>query len=130
MEARESHKWEEAVEMVDFAVTVCEEQLRAGRHFVFEHPLSASSWKLPSLKKLMKRSETLHIVSHVCAFGMNASDTFGEAAVVKPTRLLTNFETMYGRVSARCFRDCRHVHSDGRNKAKAAINPHGLIDAV
>ena len=38
--------WKEAVEMVQFAFKCCEEQRKNGRLFLFEHPLTASSWKL------------------------------------------------------------------------------------
>ena len=45
-------EWHRAVGMVEFAVTVCETQMRAGRHFAFEHPLTATSWKLDCLVRL------------------------------------------------------------------------------
>ena len=37
---------------VEMAVNICLAQHEAGRKFVFEHPSSASSWNLPSLRRL------------------------------------------------------------------------------
>ena len=49
-------EWLDAVRMVNTAVRIAEMQLDGGRHFVFEHPLTASSWRLPRLKRLRRRA--------------------------------------------------------------------------
>ena len=41
--------WAEAIAFVDFAMELAEVQRVAGRSFVFEHPQSATSWKLSKL---------------------------------------------------------------------------------
>ena len=46
--ARGSHQWnkeyEKAEKMLEFAMKVALKQHRAGRYFLFEHPVHASSW--------------------------------------------------------------------------------------
>ena len=37
---------QEAVGLIKFALELCEIQRRAGRHYIFEQPLSARSWQL------------------------------------------------------------------------------------
>ena len=46
------NEWLHAVRMVNVAVRIAELQLDGLRHFLFEHPLTASSWKLPSFRRL------------------------------------------------------------------------------
>ena len=115
-ETTDMQKWRDAVEMVDFAVTVCEEQRNAGRLFVLEQPLAASSWKLPSLKKSMRRPGTLQAVRHTCAFGVKAGELFGTPPAMKPTRFLTNSKAIHGKLIAVA--------------AKAASYPQGLVDVI
>jgi site-specific DNA-cytosine methylase len=45
-----------AIEMINFGVEMCLLQLKANRHFVFEHPASATSWKLTSLAALSRKT--------------------------------------------------------------------------
>ena len=54
---RDAEAMQKAVEMVNFAVKMCMAQVRAGRLFVFEHPASASSWRLPSLVEMVPPSD-------------------------------------------------------------------------
>ena len=44
---------------VEMAVNMCLAQHEAGRKFVFDHPASASSWNLPSLRRLADISGTI-----------------------------------------------------------------------
>eukprot|EP00973_Karenia_brevis_P084114 11670821-Karenia_brevis.AAC.1 len=44
-------KWEQAVEHVSFCMKLYSIQIEAGRYFLHEHPLSASSWQLPSVEQ-------------------------------------------------------------------------------
>ena len=122
--------WQDALEMVDFAVKVCRMQAKAGRYFLFEHPLCATSWKLTSLAKLKKEVGVMGAVSDMCAFGMKAADQWGEAYAKKPTRFLTNSKAIMEKVSNRCPGDHRHVPLVGGRANAAAEYPDKLIDAI
>ena len=87
---RAPEKYEQAVALVDIAVNMCAEQCRAGRVFVFEHPLGASSWRLPSLMRLRKMSGVQQATIHQCAYGLTSTDAEGIGLVLKPTRCVTN----------------------------------------
>ena len=71
-------KMEKAIKMVEFAVEMCIAQHRAGRLFVFEHPLSASSWKLPCLERLASLPGMRYAVFDMCRFGMKQEDKEGK----------------------------------------------------
>ena len=51
-EHEEKQRIREAIMLLNFGVSVCEYQLKQGRHFVFEHPVGASSWGCRKLKGL------------------------------------------------------------------------------
>jgi len=123
-------KWREAVELVSFAVEVCKEQARAGRKFVFEHPLTASSWALESLTNLMSMPGVEKVTTHMCAFGMKSQDLFGEDPVMKPTRFLTNSIAIRDKLNRRCEGAHRHVHLMSGRAAAAAVYPQALVDAI
>ena len=101
--------WLHAVRMVNVAVHAAHLQLDGGRHFVFEHPLSASSWRLPALRRLRARAGVTETTVHMCAFGLTSRDHFGEAPVLKPTRILTSSWAIRDAVAKKCSRDHRHV---------------------
>ena len=123
-------KWKEAVDMVDFAVEVCLEQLKAGRHFVFEHPLSATSWRVTRLDELRKTKGVHEATGHMCAYGMRARDLYGEAPVMKPTRYLTSSRSIQEKLCRRCEGGHRHVQLVSGRAAKAAVYPQELVDAI
>ena len=102
-------EWLHAVRMVNVAVRIAEIQLDAGRHFVFEHPLTARSWKLPSLRRLRSRAGVCEAVAHMCQFGLESSDKEGMGLAKKPTRLLTSSTAIRDMLSRRCPGDHRHV---------------------
>ncbi len=39
---------------LNFVCSLYEEQVRAGRHFIHEHPTMATSWEEPAVKRVMK----------------------------------------------------------------------------
>ena len=45
----------EGMEHLAFAVRLCHEQLKAGRHFVLEHPVAARSWSLQTMRWLERK---------------------------------------------------------------------------
>ena len=118
-----------AVALVEFAVELCMIQHKAGRWFVFEHPASATSWRLPCLKQLTSERGMYEVVLHMCQFGMTQHDAQGEGLVKKPTRVYTNSEAIDGLLDRQCDGLHRHIQlMNGRAKAAAAY-PTALSDA-
>ena len=101
--------WQDALEMVEFSVKICRMQAKAGRYFLFEHPLNATSWKVTSLSKLKKEHGVFEAIGDMCAFGMKAADGWGEGYARKPTRFLTNSKAIFEKLSSRCPGEHRHV---------------------
>ena len=60
------------------------EQMRSGRHFLHEHPLTATSWTVDSIRKLAHSPLVYNVVAHMCAFGMQSRDRKGEGFAKKP----------------------------------------------
>ena len=102
-------EWLEAVRMVNVAVRIAELQLDGNRHFIFEHPLTASSWKLPSLRRLRARAGVCEAVVHMCMFGLVSTDSSSTAPAKKPTRILTSSTAIRDQVCRVCDHQHRHV---------------------
>ena len=88
--------------MLEFAIEMCHIQRRAGKGFLFEHPLSATTWEMESLKKLANMPKVQKSVFDMCRFGMTAEDGEGEGQVRKSTQILTNVEAIADILSVRC----------------------------
>ena len=75
-------------------------------------------------------TSTLEAIGDMCAFGMSASDAWGEALVMKLTSYLTSSQGNVGKLSQRCDKQHRHVHLVW-GRARAASEYHRLmIDAM
>ena len=119
-------EWNEACSKLDHSIEMCRLQMALERGFVFEHPLTASSWHHESLKKLREDPRVWTVEVHMCAYGMWALDEQGEGAVMKPTRLLTNIEPVAWMMCKRCSGDHRHVNLVGGRASGAAAYPQGF----
>ena len=67
---------------------------RGGRGFAFEHPRLATSWQLPSLRRLASLQGVFEIKLDMRQSGMTTADAIGNALTKKPTSLLTNVGTL------------------------------------
>ena len=115
---------------MEFCCKIYKLQMRAGRYFVHEHPLSATSWKTERMLDMRHRPGVYTAEAHMCAFGMMSKDKHGPGYAMKPTRFLTNSVAMMKALSRRCPGHHRHVHlMEGRARA-AAIYPQKLCRAV
>ena len=123
-------EYQEALELLRFAVRMCHEQRRGGRTFVFEHPASATSWSVPEVLELAMHQDVQASVFHMCQYGMVARDSLGEAPVHKRTRVLTNSSTMAELLSRQCQGGHRHVVLLGGRAAAAARYPRQLCEAI
>ena len=74
-----------------FVTYLCELQHRAGRYFVHEHPLGASSWQENCITLLVRKIGARMTNLDQCMFGLTTTTPTGERMPAKkPTRLLSN----------------------------------------
>ena len=99
-----------ALEDLKFGLELCVRQHHAGRLFVFEHPIGATSWGTSMMEKVSKLGGVQSVAFDFCTLGMRTTDREGnDVAAKKRTRVLTNS----GHVAAALERcQCRggHVH--------------------
>ena len=65
-------------------------QIEAGRYFIHEHSVTATSWFTECMAKLRNRPAVYTAEAHMRAFGMQSKDKHGPAYAKKPTGFLTN----------------------------------------
>ena len=89
-------------EHLEFCCTLYRDQLKAGNHFLHEHPDGASSWQEECMRQLMADSRVMHVKGNMCAQGMVSRDWEGEGLVMKTTGYLTSSEEIANEVQAKC----------------------------
>lgn len=78
-----SRELEKAKAHVKFCCDLYAYQMKVGRHFLHEHPWSASSWKLWQVDALAS-NPLVHVVkSDFCRFGMEVVDVNGEVVAAR-----------------------------------------------
>ena len=112
--------------LLDFAAQVYQVQLAAGRHFLHEHPASASSWAEPCIVRLRERPNVFEAVGDQCRFGLRSQ---GEPAK-KPTRFLSSAPHVLKELSKLCDGSHTHVQLMQGRAAAAAEYPRGLCRAM
>ena len=121
----------EGTKHLHFNVTIARMQLQAGRHFLFEHPLRASSWDDSWMVNLMKHKKVHVGHCHQCQYGATALDSSGvRHPVLKPTKWMSSSPHVIQRLTAKCSRDHDHLPLQGKNLAEAAFYPQELILAI
>ena len=110
----------EAVKHLHFVMGIYKMQLDGGRHFLHEHPATASSWSDPWVIKMLQHPRVSALVSHQCEYGLLTPDSDGvPTPAKKPTRWMSSSSFMLERLSRRCSGDHTHQHLSG-GRAKAA----------
>lgn len=110
----------EAVKHLHFIAGLYKLQLSEGRHFLHEHPATATSWSDPWIEKLMKHPRVSSVISDQCEYGLLTPDANGvPIPAKKPTRWMSSSPAMIQRLSRRCSGDHVHQHLVG-GRAKAA----------
>ena len=121
----------EAKGIIRFAVEMCELQIRAGRHFVVEQPLTSRAWTFDTAMKLATMEDVITMEFHQCMYGIEAVYHFGSAPAYKPTRILTSQPTLVEALTRRCDGSHRHAQLVGKSAcARAAQYPHGLCKSI
>ena len=83
---------------MDFVCELYREQALAGRYFLHEHPLGASSWKLECIQKVAEMAGVHLVHGDQCQYGASS----GGAPVKKPTRFMTNSTCLAEALSKTC----------------------------
>jgi hypothetical protein len=120
----------EAKVLLGFAMEIYELQLKAGRHFLHEHPASASSWSEPRMMALMKRRGVGGVVAHMCQFGMETRSGSGSLPALKPTRFLSSAPEILKRLERKCRGEHSHQRLSGGRASAAAVYPPALCRAI
>ena len=111
----------QAILHMEFACQIYERQLDAGRYFLHEHPLTATSWGLKCIKRIRSRAGVVTVRGDQCMMGLTTKGPNGEAArAMKPTRFMTNSECIAYQLEQKC--DKQHEHqplTQGRAEAAA-----------
>ena len=134
----------EATVHIDFVASLYEEQIAAGRYFLHEHPLYASSWTVPSMAKILQQPGVVRVHADQCQFG--AEIKHGEQhksrpqiKIKKPTGFMTNAPRLAKALEIQCsgrggscsrLGGSTHQLCSGRHCAEAAVYPRGLCRAV
>ena len=121
----------EAVKHLRFVIGLYKIQLDGGRHFLHEHPETATSWMDPSMIKLLNEKRVGTTVSDQCEYGLLTPGPNGKPmAAKKPTKWMSSSPHMLKRLSKRCSKNHAHQQLVG-GRAKAAENyPLELITQI
>ena len=102
---------------MEFTMELVEIQLSAGRHVLHEHPMTATSWTLPCVRKILQKPGILTVDAHMCAFGLQSTDSLGTSLVKKPTKFMTSAPLIAEALGRKCTNitqpphlQHRHVH--------------------
>lgn len=69
---------------LNFCIEVYKAQHKAGRYFLHEHPLAATSWQEPGIMVLENSEGVIRTKVHMCRFGMTQHTNEGYKFVKKP----------------------------------------------
>ena len=95
--------------LLGFSVEIYWLQLGAGRHFLHEHPVTASSWHQPIVLELRRDERVGEIVGDQCRYGLRTVGPHGEwRPAKKPTRFLSSAGAILEQLSLRCRGVHRH----------------------
>ena len=105
-------EWEqtEAFKHLQFVKRVCFSQLKRGRHFLLENPLSSQAWKwLVWLNQVPNHSVTMHQCQ------TDLKDHNGDF-ILKPTRFVTSSPRLALVLALKCDRSHEHAAVQGRGQ--------------
>ena len=112
----------EAVQHLHFVIGLYKAQVDNGRHFLHEHPATATSWSDPWMVRLLEHPKIATVTSDQCEYGLLTPDAEGTPTPAKkPTRWMSSSAHMLKRLSRRCSGQHVHQHLVG-GRAKAAEN--------
>ena len=99
-------KIEYGTQFVDHSMDCIDVQLAKNNEFYYEHPHTATSWKLPRVQETSSKEGVLTVVFDQCMTGLKTPVT--AVAMRKRTRVITNsLEVLRGLADKRCNRQHR-----------------------
>ena len=116
---------------MEFCREIYKEQLKAGRHFLHEHPWSAKSWWLRCVKEIMRDPRAILVKTDLCRFGMQTTDEAGKLGPArKRTGFLTSSWALAEELTGTCEGQHRHNHLVERRAKGSEIYPPELCRAI
>ncbi len=122
---------------LNFVCSLYEEQIRAGRFFLHEHPAGATSWEEPSVRRIKKLPDVRVSRVDACQYGMTGLSHGSEYPVKKPTCWMSNMKHVNEALSKTCSgtgglcsTGTEHVSCTGSRAEKAAVYPLRLCRAI
>ncbi len=125
---------------IEFVACLYEDQLDAGRYFLHEHPLCATSWAMPRMQAILARAEVQRVRGDQCQFGAQIRDgEFRGDPIMKPSGFMTNSPAIAEALTVRCQgahgmcsrpQGGQHRVCSGRHAKQAAIYPKSLCRAI
>ena len=94
-----------AIRHIEFCIKLYRKQMDAGRYFLHEHPWTARSWDLDSMRALLGDARVMNVQTHMCQFGMQSHiDKVGGdlGPVKKPTGFASNSWTIMRELDRLC----------------------------
>ena len=121
---------EKGMERLEFCCKIYMLQVRSGRYFIHEHPLTAASWATEFMTNPRASPAVYTAEAHMCAYGMQSEVRDGVGFAMKPTRFLTNSIVTAKALSRTCPGNHQHVRlMEGRVRA-AAMYAQALWRAI
>ena len=110
------------VEHLKFSLELAEIQVRQGRHFLFEHPAGASSWKHPAMVAFIAKYPDLFLATaDQCAFGLLTTTPDGHhLPAKKPIRFLPSSSHLAQRLNVKCEGGHEHALLKGGSRCRQA----------
>ena len=118
---------------LQFVASLYRKQMRAGRHFLHEHPASALSWSEKVISSLAKLPGVHCVVADQCQYGLTTPSEEDRSVMLpamKPTRFMTSSPQMALMLQKRCPKIHQHQQLVGGRCANAAFYPLELIRAI
>ena len=117
--------------LLKFALQVYKFQLREGRHFLHEHPASASSWEAAEVQQLLRRTGVGQVTGDQCRYGLRTRSPDGTLLpAMEPTRFMSSSLEVLRALGLRCQKLHQHQALVGGRASAAAIYPPGLCRAI
>eukprot|EP00974_Lingulodinium_polyedra_P026548 2560677-Lingulodinium_polyedra.AAC.1 len=121
----------EARTLLAFVAEIYGLQLKAGRHFVHEHPEGATSWNEKCMQDILNDPRVSTVVGRQCQYGLA---TPGPDGVKVPARKATRFASSAPEILRKLDKQCKgehaHQHLVGGRAAAAARYPAELCKAL
>ena len=120
----------EACLHIPFCCELYREQIDRGGYILHEHPVTATSWKLPCVQEIMSMAGMRKVWADQCQFGLSSKEGGRMGPAKKPTYFMTNSPYLAEALSRRCQGGHKHVILLDRRAGPAAEYPEGLCRAI